>query len=263
MSSKQTHQARKRFGQNFLQDMSVIQQIVHAIHPAPEDHIVEIGPGLGVLTQALLAEVGYLDAVELDRDLVEKMKAISLPLGKFAIHGADALTFDFCSLSKNQQPMRLVGNLPYNISTPLLFHLFSQLNCIKDMHFMLQKEVVNRMGADPGSKAYGKLSVIVQYYCQVEKLFDVAPEAFSPKPKVDSSIVRLIPHKEPVVSIKNYEDFEKIVSACFAQRRKTLHNNLKALLSDEQLQSVNIDPSRRAETLTLKEFAALSQLVSS
>ena len=255
MSSKQTHQARKRFGQNFLQDMSVVQQIVHAIHPTPEDHIVEIGPGLGVLTQALLAEVGYLDAVELDRDLVEKMKAISLPLGKLAIHSADALTFDFCSLSKNQQPMRLVGNLPYNISTPLLFHLFSQLNCIKDMHFMLQKEVVNRMGADPGSKAYGKLSVIVQYYCQVEKLFDVAPEAFSPMPKVDSSIVRLIPHKEAVVSIKNYENFEKIVSACFAQRRKTLHNNLKALLSDEQLQSVNIDPSRRAETLTL-EFQA-------
>lgn len=261
MSPQQTHQARKRFGQNFLQDMSVVQQIVNAINPSQRDHIVEIGPGLGVLTQALLNDAGYLDAIELDRDLVAKLQSSSLPLGKFSIHSADALSFDFCSLSKNNQPMRLVGNLPYNISTPLLFHLFSQLQCIEDMHFMLQKEVVNRMAAQPQSKSYGKLSVIVQYHCQVDKLFDVAPEAFSPKPKVDSSIVRLIPHKTSIVSINNYEDFEKIVTACFAQRRKTLHNNLKALLNDDQLLSVNIDPSRRAETLSLKEFAALSRLL--
>jgi len=262
MSSEKIHQPRKRFGQNFLKDMSVVQQIVSAINLSNKDHVVEIGPGMGVMTQVMLPEVGYLDAVELDRDLVAKLKTTSLPLGNFAIHSADALTFDFCSLSRNNQPMRLVGNLPYNISTPLMFHLFTQLKCIADMHFMLQKEVVNRLVAVPGSKSYGKLSVVVQYYCRVDKLFDVGPEAFSPQPKVDSSIVRLIPHKSPLVSINNYEDFENIVSASFAQRRKTLHNNLKSLLSDEQLLSVNIDPSRRAETLSLEEFAALSNLLS-
>ena len=173
MSSDQPHRARKRFGQNFLKDMSVVQQIVNGINPTAKDHVVEIGPGMGVLTQALLPEVGYLDAVELDRDLVAKLKASSLLFGKFAIHSADALTFDFCSLQKDDKPFRLVGNLPYNISSPLLFHLFNQLECIEDMHFMLQKEVVNRMVAEPGSKAYGKLSVIVQYHCQVNKLLDV------------------------------------------------------------------------------------------
>ncbi len=239
-----------------------MQQIVNVINPASSDHVVEIGPGLGVLTQSLLPEVGYLDAVELDRDLVAKLKKTSLTLGNFAIHSGDALTFDFCSLCRNNQPIRLVGNLPYNISTPLLFHLFGQLGCIEDMHFMLQKEVVDRLVAEPGSRAYGKLSVVVQYYCQLDKLLDVAPEAFTPKPKVDSAVVRLIPYKMPPVSIKNYEDFEIIVTASFAQRRKTLHNNLKKLLSDEQLLSINIDPSRRAETLSLQEFAALSKLLS-
>ena len=262
MSTNNYHKPRKRFGQNFLKDMSVVQQIVAGINPTHHDHIVEIGPGMGVLTQALLPEVGYLDAVELDRDLVAKLKTFSLPLGNFAIHSADALTFDFCALCRNEQPIRLVGNLPYNISTPLLFHLFTQVHCIVDMHFMLQKEVVNRMVAHPGNKAYGRLSVMVQYHCEVEKLFDVPPQAFSPPPKVDSSIVRLIPHKSAIISINNYEDFEKIVNTCFAQRRKTLHNNLKSILTDEQLQSVNIDPTRRAETLSIEEFAALSNLLS-
>ena len=247
--------------------MSVVQQIVAAINPSAEDHIVEIGPGMGVLTQALLPNVGFLDAVELDRDLVAKLKATSLPLGNFAIHSADALKFDFCQLTKsdnkNNKPFRLVGNLPYNISTPLLFHLFTQMQCIYDMHFMLQKEVVDRMTAQPNTKAYGKLSVMVQYHCQVEHLFNVPPQAFSPQPKVDSAIVRLIPHKSPIVNVEKYEDFEKIVNSSFAQRRKTLHNNLKAILTDEQLLSVNIDPSRRAETLSIAEFAALSQLLSS
>jgi len=262
MATEKSHQPRKRFGQNFLKDMAVIQQIVAAINPGKSDHVVEIGPGMGVLTEALMPEVGYLDAVELDRDLVAKLKSTSLPLGNFSIHSADALTFDFCSLCKNDEPVRVVGNLPYNISTPLLFHLFTQVHCITDMHFMLQKEVVNRMTALPDTRAYGKLSVMVQYHCEVEKLFDVPPQAFSPPPKVDSSVVRLIPHKSSIVSINNYEDFEKIVTLCFAQRRKTLHNNLKAILTDEQLQSVNIDPSRRAETLSIEEFAALSQLLS-
>jgi len=262
MDSNQTHRARKRFGQNFLKDMSVVQQIINVINPTNKDHVVEIGPGMGVLTQNLLPEVAYLDAVELDRDLVAKLKKTSLPLGNFSIHSADALTFDFCSLCRNNQPIRLVGNLPYNISTPLLFRLFSQLSCIADMHFMLQKEVVDRLVAEPGSRTYGKLSVVVQYHCQVDKLLDVSPEAFTPQPKVDSAVVRLIPYKSPPVSINSYEDLEEIVTASFAQKRKTLHNNLKSLLTDEQILSVNVDPSRRAETLSLEEFAALSKLLS-
>lgn len=262
MSSDNPHRARKRFGQNFLTDTSIVSQIVSAINPSANDHIVEIGPGLGALTQALLPTVKCLDAIELDRDLVDKLKAISLPLGNFSIHSADALKFDICSLQKDEQMMRVVGNLPYNISTPLLFRLFEQLGCIADMHFMLQKEVVNRLISEPGSRSYGKLSVIIQYHCRADKMFDVPPTAFSPQPKIDSSIVRLIPHAEPPVSVGNYENFEKIVAASFAQRRKTLHNNLKSFLSDEQLQSVNIDPSRRGETLSLEEFAALSNLLS-
>ena len=262
MSSDTTHRARKRFGQNFLTDMSVVSQIVAAINPSSNDHIVEIGPGLGVLTQSLLPLVHHLDAVELDRDLVKKLNATTLPLGNFAIHSADALKFDFCALQKDNQPLRVVGNLPYNISTPLLFHLFSQINCISDMYFMLQKEVVNRLIASPGTKSYGRLSVFVQYYCQAEKMFDVAPTAFSPQPKVVSSIVCLTPHKAPPVVLKSIDNFEKIVNASFAQRRKTLRNNLKKILSDEQLLSVNIEPSRRGETLSLEEFAALSNLLS-
>jgi len=263
MSSHSTHHPRKRFGQNFLKDMSVVQRIVNVVNPLPTDHVVEIGPGMGVLTQVLLPEVGYLDAVELDRDLVSKLKSSTLPLGNFTIHSADALKFNFCSLVKSNEPLRIVGNLPYNISTPLLFHLFSQLSCIVDMHFMLQKEVVDRMVAEPGSRDYGKLSVMVQYHCYVESLFDVSPDAFSPRPKVNSSIVRLIPHRSIRVNVGNSENFEKIVNASFAQRRKTLHNNLKTLLSDEQLQSIGIEPVRRAETLSLEEFAALSRLLSS
>jgi len=261
MSDYSKHRPRKRFGQNFLKDLAVVQQIVNAISPRADDHIVEIGPGLGVMTQAILPMVKYLDAVELDRDLVSKLKGAVLPLGNFTIHSADALRFDFCSLSKDNQKLRVVGNLPYNISTPLIFHLIKQLTCIADMHFMLQKEVVNRLAAPPGISAYGKLSVMVQYHCYVEKLFDVAPAAFSPAPKVDSAVVRLVPHGDPPAKVDDMTNFEKIVNASFAQRRKTLHNNLKALLNDQQIQSVGIDPSRRGETLTIAEFAALSNLL--
>jgi 16S rRNA (adenine1518-N6/adenine1519-N6)-dimethyltransferase len=261
MSSNNSHHPRKRFGQNFLTDMAVVSQIVSAINPSRQDHIVEIGPGMGVLTQSLLPLVQYLDAVELDRDLVKKLKATTLPIGNFSIHSADALEFDFCSLQKGDLKMKVIGNLPYNISTPLLFRLFEQMKCIKDMHFMLQKEVVDRLVALPGNRTYGKLSVMVQYLCQVDRVFDVSPHAFSPQPKVESSVVRLVPHINPPVQLNNYANFKKIVNASFAQRRKTLHNNLKALLSDEQLLSVNVEPSRRGETLSLAEFADLSNLL--
>ena len=260
MSNSSTHRARKRFGQNFLTDLAVVQSIINAIAPTSNDHIVEIGPGLGVMTQAILPLVKYLDAVELDRDLVTKLTGTMLPLGNFTIHSADALKFDFCSLAKHSLKLRVVGNLPYNISTPLIFHLLQQLECIADMHFMLQKEVVNRLAASPGTGSYGRLSVMVQYYCYVEKLFDVSPAAFSPAPKVDSSVVRMIPHKQPPVHIEDLDNFQKIVRAAFAQRRKTLRNNLKSLLDEQQIQSLSIDPGRRGETLSIEEFAALSNL---
>ena len=255
------HRPRKRYGQNFLKDSSVVQHIISAIVPAKSDHFVEIGPGLGVLTEALLPHVKYLDAVEIDRDLVQKLKVSTLPLGNFAIHSADALSFNFCELQKGGDKLRVVGNLPYNISTPLLFHLLEQLSCIVDMHFMLQKEVVDRMAAKPATKDYGKLSVMVQLHCQVEKLFDVGPEAFTPAPKVNSAVVRLVPYTNCPVQIKSFKNFEIIVSAAFAQRRKTLHNNMKELIQDEQMYALGIDPSRRGETLSLEDFARISNLL--
>ena len=261
MSQSSHHRARKRFGQNFLSDSHVVQQIVNTIAPLPTDHLVEIGPGMGVLTEAILPLVSVLDAVELDRDLVAKLKQPPLPVGNFTIHSADALKFDFCQLVKAEEKLRIVGNLPYNISTPLIFHLLEQIACIDDMHFMLQKEVVDRLAASPGHKSYGKLSVMVQYHCYVEKVFDVGPQAFSPPPKVDSSVVRMIPHSSPSVKIANFSLLEKVVSAAFAQRRKTLRNNLKSLIAAEEMQARGIDPSRRAETLSLQEFAVLANLL--
>ncbi|WP_455221050.1 16S rRNA (adenine(1518)-N(6)/adenine(1519)-N(6))-dimethyltransferase RsmA, partial [Kaarinaea lacus] len=255
MSQSSQHRPRKRFGQNFLKDNVVVQRIVNAIAPVETDHVVEIGPGMGIMTEAILPYVQYLDAVELDRDLVAKLQQAPLALGNFSIHSADALKFDFCSLVKANEKLRIVGNLPYNISTPLIFHLLKQSRCIVDMHFMLQKEVVDRLAASPGDHAYGKLSVMVQYYCCVEKLFDVAPDAFSPPPKVISAVVRLIPRDEPPVKVNQLALLEKVVSTAFAQRRKTLRNNLKGLLSADTLQANGIDPTRRAETLTLQDFA--------
>lgn len=239
----------------------MVQDIINAVAIGNNQHIVEIGPGMGIMTEAMLPLAHYLDAVELDRDLVNKLNQ-SLPLGNFAIHSADALKFDFCSLVRQQEKLRIVGNLPYNISTPLIFHLLQQVTCIEDMHFMLQKEVVDRLAASPGTGSYGKLSVMVQYYCQVEKLFDVAPEAFSPVPKVESAVVRMSPYRQPPVIIHDRKVFEQIVAMAFAQRRKTLRNNLKSVIDAEQMQIHGIDAVRRAETLSLQEFATLSNIVS-
>jgi 16S rRNA (adenine1518-N6/adenine1519-N6)-dimethyltransferase len=252
---------KKRFGQHFLHDRNVIGRIVAALAPRPGDHIVEIGPGKGALTRELAAQLPHFDAVELDRDLLAHLQS-TIPTGKLTLHGADALKFDFCRLMQEGRKLRLVGNLPYNISTPLLFHLLDQASCIGDMLFMLQKEVVQRLAAGPGGKDYGRLSVMIQYRCAVEKLFDVAPGAFTPPPKVDSAVVRLIPHAKPPVAVDDEAQFAKVVRAAFASRRKTLRNNMKGLLSAENMTALGIDPTRRAETLTLAEFAALSNDIS-
>ncbi len=252
------HRARKRFGQHFLVDEQVIQRIVNAINPQPGQHLVEIGPGLGVLTREVLPRVGRMQAVELDRDLVPKLAKACGNLGELEIFSHDALRFDFCSLSPPGETRRVIGNLPYNISTPLLFHLLEQKACIADMVFMLQKEVVDRLAAGPGSGSYGRLSVMVQYHCQVQHLFDVPPLAFDPPPKVDSAVLRLVPYAEPPVQVNTLDKLELVVSRSFAQRRKTLRNNLKGLLDDVQLNTLEIDPARRAETLSLAEFARIA-----
>lgn len=256
-----THKARKRFGQNFLHDHNIIYSIIAHIQARENQHWVEIGPGQGALTAPLLAQKVQLDVVELDRDLVELLQQKFSSQPKLAIHSADALMFDFAALAQEGEKLHIIGNLPYNISTPLLFHLLESSHCIADMHFMLQKEVVDRICATPGSKQYGRLSVMMQYYCQGELLFDVPPESFDPIPKVMSAIIRLIPYTEPPVEINNMKVFEQVVAEAFSQRRKTIRNSLKNSLSEPQIAAAGINPGARAETLTLAEFAALSNLV--
>ena len=258
MGTPPIHRAKKRFGQNFLHDPNIIRKIVQSIHPKAEDHLVEIGPGQGAITKELLKSCGQLDAVELDRDLIHPLAEMCADLGQLQIFNADALKFDFCQLQTDERPLRLVGNLPYNISTPILFHLLEQAKCIQDMHFMLQKEVVDRMAAPPGSKTYGRLSVMLQAWCDVEPLFDIGPGAFKPAPKVDSAFVRLIPYQTPPFPVSDPALFSQIVSQAFNQRRKTLRNSLKELISDDIFLAADIDPSLRAERITLEQFARLA-----
>ena len=252
------HRPRKRFGQHFLHDATVIQRIVAAIDPKPGQHIVEIGPGRGALTLPLLRAAGELDVVELDRDLVTPLQALCAGHGELRVHQADALRFDFRSLTRDGRPLRLTGNLPYNISTPLLFHLFTQMQGIEDMHFMLQKEIVDRMAAPPGDKTYGRLSVMLQYHCRVTRLFTLGSGAFTPAPRVASTFVRLQPHRLPPVRVRDVTALERVVKQAFSQRRKTLRNALKGLLSETQLRAAGIAPDLRAEVLTLGHYAALS-----
>jgi len=259
MTQQSIHKARKRFGQNFLQDHNIIYNILSNIQANPDDHWVEIGPGLGAITEPLLKKGLTLDVVELDRDLVKILDQRFGSHKNFTIHSADALKFDFAALAKDNTKLRIIGNLPYNISTPLLFHLLSSTDCIEDMHFMLQKEVVDRICAEPGSKKYGRLSVMIQYYCETELVFDVPPESFNPVPKVMSAIVKLIPHEKPPVTIDSITTLNKTVTTAFSQRRKTIRNSLKKLLTEEQIIALDINPNLRAESLSLVEFARLSQ----
>ncbi|MGD9887997.1 MAG: 16S rRNA (adenine(1518)-N(6)/adenine(1519)-N(6))-dimethyltransferase RsmA [Halothiobacillaceae bacterium] len=267
MHPSQTHIPRKRFGQHFLHDQGVIAHIVDAIAPQPMsisgERLVEIGPGLGALTLPVLERCHTLDVVELDRDVIPHLLARTQGMGEIILHQADALQFDFASLAKDGEKLRIIGNLPYNISTPLMFHLFEQRQgkepFIRDMTFMLQLEVCERLAAAPNTEHYGRLSIMAQYHADIEFLFHVAPEAFDPPPKVESGIVRITPYTVPPVDVGDHALFTLMVARAFNMRRKTLRNGLKGLVDDAGFAAAGIDPIRRAETLSLHEFATLSR----
>ncbi|WP_444997209.1 16S rRNA (adenine(1518)-N(6)/adenine(1519)-N(6))-dimethyltransferase RsmA [Aliikangiella sp. IMCC44359] len=246
------HQAKKRFGQNFLQDGAIIERIVKSIRPTENESIVEIGPGLGALTKNLLVKSKKISVIELDRDVIPKLKFNCDGLGTLNIYQQDALKTNFSEFAQNGK-IRVLGNLPYNISTPIMFHLYQYLNDIQDMHFMLQKEVVQRMVAKPGNKTYGRLSVMTQYACDAQLLFIVPPEAFIPAPKVDSAIVRLVPKKNPI-PLKDFNLFSSIVTEAFNQRRKTVRNVWKKRLTNEDFVALEIEPGLRPENLPLESF---------
>ncbi|WP_020557909.1 16S rRNA (adenine(1518)-N(6)/adenine(1519)-N(6))-dimethyltransferase RsmA [Thiofilum flexile] len=251
------NRTKKRFGQHFLQDTSIINSLVRAIYPKSEQQIIEIGPGGGALTFPLLDYVDHLEVVELDRDVIAWWQSQTDLNDKLTIHAQDALTIDFKALARHDK-IRVVGNLPYNISTPLIFHLLEQVDVIEDMHFMLQKEVVDRLVAVAGNKDHGRMAVMVQYWCETEFLFDVPPSAFSPPPKVDSAVVRLTPRRVIKDPVQNTQKLSELVALAFAQRRKTLRNNLKSIISDAGFEALGIDPSRRAETLEVSDFVRLT-----
>jgi|SRR5690606_7647942 16S rRNA (adenine1518-N6/adenine1519-N6)-dimethyltransferase len=259
------HIPKKKFGQNFLTDPAIIHQLIEAIHPLSEDRMVEIGPGLGAMTQPLLAKLSHLHVVELDRDIVKWMQS-HYPADKISIHNLDVLKFDFASLVDDTDDLsipgtgkvRVVGNLPYNISTPILFHLLDQIDVIADMHFMLQKEVVERMVATPSDSSYGRLSVMLQYRLQMEYLLTVPPEAFDPPPKVESAFVRAVPYDVLPYPAADEKLLARVVQAAFAQRRKTLRNTLKGMLNDDDFISLGIDPQLRAENLPVSAFVDIT-----
>lgn len=251
------HIPRKRFGQNFLRDASVVRSLIQAIDPRPDQHIVEIGPGEGVLTERLIEAGAVLDLVEIDRDLASLLTSRFQTCSGLCIHQADALDFDFTALAEHESRLRIVGNLPYNISTPLLFRLFEQSRYITDMHLMLQKEVVDRLCSTPGSTNYGRLSVMAGYYCRSERVFDVSPESFFPRPKVISSVVRLIPHRNPPVKA-DLSKLRYVLASAFAQRRKTLRNALRQVIAESELTALGIDAGQRPQNLDLEAFARIA-----
>ncbi|GGP79614.1 16S rRNA (adenine(1518)-N(6)/adenine(1519)-N(6))-dimethyltransferase RsmA [Shewanella ulleungensis] len=255
------HTARKRFGQNFLTDQGVISSIVGAIAPDNDHVMIEIGPGLGALTEPVADTINNLTVVELDRDLVERLQQHPILKDKLTIHQGDALQFDFSKLQQPGKKMKVFGNLPYNISTPLMFHLFEFAEQIETMHFMLQKEVVLRLSASPGTKAYGRLTVMAQYFCQVVPVLEVPPHCFTPAPKVDSAVVRLLPYEVKPWPCKDVNVLRHLCSTAFSMRRKTLRNNLKALLSDDDFASLNIDSSMRPEQISVPQYVAMANLL--
>jgi 16S rRNA (adenine1518-N6/adenine1519-N6)-dimethyltransferase len=254
------HRPRKRFGQHFLHDQRVIGKILAAVAPKPGERLVEIGPGLGAITLPLLERCGALTAVELDRDVIPELQAAAAGKGELSIIQADALKLDITALAPAGRKLRLVGNLPYNISTPLLFHFLEHAGRISDMHFMLQKEVVDRMAAKPGGKEYGRLTVMLAARCRVEPLFNIGSGAFRPPPKVESSFVRLTPHATPPFPVANPRRFAETVTRAFSHRRKTLKNALAGLVDEAAIREAGIDPQIRPETLTAEQYARLAAL---
>src|SRR5690554_6794456 len=251
------HRARKRFGQNFLHDQFVINDIVDAINPQANQNLVEIGLGLAALTEPVVERAGHLTVVELDRDLADRLEQHPFLQDKLKVYRGDALKTDFRQFAQ-QQAIRVFGNLPYNISTPLIFHLLEHLEVIEDMHFMLQKEVVERLAAEPNTKAYGRISVSIQQACRVEPVLLVPPGAFTPPPKVESAVVRLVPYKQSPFPVKDRRSLHKICLIAFNQRRKTIRNNLKQLMNDDQLEALGIDPNARPETLSVADYCRLA-----
>ena len=284
-SLARAHVARKRFGQHFLHDQNVLRHLVEVIAPKPTDRLIEIGPGEGALTLPLLRACGQMTAIELDRDLIESLAARAASVGELRIISADVLTVDLTGIAQSGlplrigpsrpsmasgalgllpsalAPLRIVGNLPYNISTPILFHCLEHAGVIRDMHFMLQKEVVERMAAPPGSKVYGRLSVMLQLRCTVDPLFEVPPTAFRPPPKVDSAIVRLTPLPTGELPSVDMSLVGRVVRAAFGQRRKTLSNALRDVATPGQIEAAGIDPRARAEQLAPAAFVALAKII--
>ena len=252
------HVARKRFGQNFLTDSHVLNNIIDAIGPRRGQAMVEIGPGLAAMTALLLKDLDHMHVVELDRDLVARLEK-AYPRERLTVHSGDALKFDFGSIPVPEgQRLRVVGNLPYNISSPLLFHLAEFAPLVEDQHFMLQKEVVERMVAEPGTKAYSRLSVMLQWRYDMELLFIVPPEAFDPPPQVDSAIVRMIPKRQMLAC--DGERLEKVVAKAFSQRRKVIRNCVAGMFTEAQLVEAGIDPGARPEAVGLEQYVALANL---
>ena len=252
------HQARKRFGQHFLHDQSVIEAILRAIDPYPGENLLEIGPGQGALTYPLLQRCDKLIAIELDRDLVPVLSRQAKNFGRLEIINADILEFELSSIP-GDKTFRVLGNLPYNISTPLMFHLLDSVQLIQDMHFMVQKEVALRIVAKTGQPNYGRLSVMLQYQCNCQYLLDVAPSSFKPPPRVDSAVIRMVPFDSPEYDVGDYKNFSSIVQTAFSQRRKTISNSLKSVLDRKTIIACEIDPGLRAENLSVADFARLSR----
>lgn len=248
---------KKHFGQHFLHDATIIERIVRAIDPRPGDRLVEIGPGQGALTRPLLHRHGALTVIELDRDLIEPLQTLAGSVGHLEVIHADVLKVDFTRLAGGGV-LRLVGNLPYNISSPILFHALAYAPRVRDMHFMLQKEVVERMAATPGSKVYGRLSVMLQAYCEVQALFEVPPAAFRPPPQVDSAVVRLLPYAQDAITIVDRDLFARVVRDAFGQRRKTLRNALASLCDATAIDAAGLNPGARAEQIAVPEFITLA-----
>ncbi len=251
------HAAKKQLGQHFLHDADMIARIVRAVDPQPGERLVEIGPGQGALTLPLLRRHGALTVIELDRDLLAPLRTACEHVGALDVIHADVLKVDFSALADGGT-LRLVGNLPYNISSPILFHALDHAGVVRDMHFMLQKEVVERMAATPGGKVYGRLSVTLQAYCEVIPLFEVPPAAFRPPPQVDSAVVRLLPRAREAIGIIDRAVFANVVRNAFGQRRKTLRNSLSLLCDDSDFAATRVPPTARAEELAVAQFVTLA-----